>query len=92
MAARSDGMDRIRGDESMSNDSRFDDTEATERGIYLVADTPTMLHPLAVEGGGGDKELLAEAITEYLDPVETDELINALIRSREGEDRRRVDG
>ena len=77
----------------MSNDSQFDDAEATERGIYLVADTPLTLHPLAVEGGGGDKQLLAEAITEQLDADETDELINALIRSRVGEDRRRmVDG
>jgi hypothetical protein len=77
----------------MSNDSRFDDTEATERGIYLVADTPLTLHALAVEGGDSDTKLLAEAITEQLDADETDELINALIRSRVGEDRRRmVDG
>jgi hypothetical protein len=68
----------------MSDDSRFDDTQAAERGIYLVADTPTTLFPLAVEGGG-DRELLAEAITEHLNPHETDELINALIRSRVGE-------
>ena len=74
----------------MSNDSRFDDTEATERGIYLVADSPTTLHPLAVEGGGGDKKLLAETIAEQLDADETDELINALISSRVGDDRRRV--
>ena len=72
----------------MSNDSRFDDTEAIERGVYLVADTPLTAHPLAVEGGGGDTKLLAEAIAEHLDADETDGLINALIRSREGDDRR----
>jgi len=74
----------------MSNDGRFDDTEPTERGIYLVADSPATLYPLAVEGGGGDRKLLAEAIIEHLDADETDALINALIRSREGEDRRRM--
>ena len=66
------------------------DAEPTERGIYLAADTPLTLHALAVEGGGGDKGLLAEAITERLDADETDELINALIRSRVGDDRRRM--
>jgi hypothetical protein len=66
------------------------DTEPTERGIYLAADTPLTLHPLAVEGGGGDKNLLAEAITEQLDAGETDELINALIRSRAEDDRGRM--
>ena len=66
------------------------DTEPTERGIYLAGDTPLTLHPLAVEGGGGDKNLLAEAITEQLDADETDALINALIRSRVGDDRRRI--
>jgi len=74
----------------MSNDSRSDDTEPIERGIYLVADTPPTLHALAVDGGDSDTKLLAEAITERLDADETDELINALIRSRVGEDRRRV--
>ena len=66
------------------------DAEPTERGIYLVADTPSTLHPLAVEGGGGDKKLLAEAITEQLDADETDGLINALISSRVGDDRREM--
>ena len=74
----------------MTDDSLFDDLGGTERGIYLVADTPLTLHALAVEGGGGDKNLLAEAITEQLDAGETDELINALIRSRVGDDRRRM--
>ena len=66
------------------------DTGPTERGIYLAADTPLTLHPLAVEGDGGDKGLLAEAITERLDGGETDELINALIRSRVEDDPRQV--
>ena len=55
-----------------------------------MADTPLTLHPLAVEGGGGDRNLLAEAIAEQLDAGETDELINALIRSRVEDDRRRM--
>lgn len=37
-----------------------------KRGIYLMADTPLTAHPLAVEGGGGDKLLLIEVLQEYL--------------------------
>lgn len=41
-----------------------DKPEGTPRGIYLVADTPTTLTPLAVEDGSGDHALLREAIEE----------------------------
>lgn len=50
-----------------------------KRGIYLVADTPLSLTPLALEGGGGDKNLLVEAIAEQLTDDELDEFIDNLI-------------
>jgi len=40
-------------------------------GIYLMADTPPTAHPLAVEGGEGDRALLREALSEHgVDVVE----------------------
>lgn len=69
------------------------DTEQNEtqqmpmrRGVYLVADTPLALHALAIEGGGGDKKLLSEAIQEMLSDDEVDDLINDLSHARVNDD------
>lgn len=35
------------------------------RGLYLLADTPLTAHPLAVEDGSGDRNLLAEVLAEH---------------------------
>lgn len=51
-----------------------------QRGLYLIADSPTTARPLAVEDGSGDKNLLAEAAAENLALEELDDLINELIR------------
>lgn len=48
-----------------------------KRGIYLMADTPTKAHPLAVEGGDGDRKLLKECLEE-----EGYELIHKTDRTR----------
>lgn len=53
-----------------------------QRGIYLMADTPLTAHPLALEDGSGDKQLLAEAIGENLTDEEIDDLISELISYR----------
>jgi len=58
-----------------------------ERGIYLAADTPISFHSLALEGGDGDKNLLAEALAGILDEDELDTLIQRLIE----ESNRRAD-
>ena len=50
-----------------------------QRGVYLMADTPPTAHPLAIEDGSGDKQLLAETVAEQLTDAEVDTLINALI-------------
>lgn len=50
-----------------------------QRGVYLMADTPLTAHPLALEDGSGDKQLLAEAIGEQLDQDDLDTLIQSLI-------------
>lgn len=57
-----------------------------QRGVYLMADTPLTAHPLAVEDGSGDKQLLAEVIAEELTDDEVDSLINRLISYRVDED------
>jgi len=54
-------------------------SEGIERGIYLAADTPRSFLPLALEGGDGDKQLLAEALSGILDDDEVDDLISDLI-------------
>lgn len=51
----------------------------SKRGVYLMADTPLTATPLAIEGGGGDKNLLAEALGEQLSQEELDALIQKLI-------------
>lgn len=54
-----------------------------ERGVYLVGDTPLSLTALAVEGGDGDKNLLAEVLAEELTDDELGELITDLEASRD---------
>lgn len=49
------------------------------RGVYLMADTPMMGHPLALEDGSGDKQLLGEVVAETLSQEELDVLIQDLI-------------
>jgi len=58
-----------------------------QRGLYLMADTPLTTHPLALEDGSGDNNLLAEAIAEQLTADEIDDLINELIAHRVDDDR-----
>lgn len=72
----------------MSDANSQNETEQMpmRRGVYLVADTPLSLHALAVEGGGGDKGLLAEAVGEMLSDDEVDELINDLSHARVNDD------
>jgi hypothetical protein len=59
-----------------------------QRGVYLMADTPLKAHPLALEDGSGDKQLLAETICENLADGEVDNLISELIsyRVNDGQD------
>lgn len=52
------------------------------RGLYLIADTPLTAHPLALEDGSGDKQLLAETIADELTDDEIDDVINELVRYR----------
>ena len=62
-------------------------TEGIERGIYLAADSPRTFVPLALEGGDGDKQLLAEAVVGILSDDEVDELISELISHRVADDK-----
>jgi hypothetical protein len=41
------------------------DARPLPNGLYLIADTPPTAHPLAVEDGSGDRELLREALAEH---------------------------
>lgn len=54
-------------------------TDGIDRGIYLAADTPRSFTPMALEGGGGDKQLLSEALEGILSEDEIDELVESLI-------------
>jgi len=58
-----------------------------QRGIYLMADTPLTAHPLALEDGSGDKQLLADALADELTDEEVDDLINELISRRVNDER-----
>ncbi|APX98733.1 hypothetical protein [Natronorubrum daqingense] len=53
-------------------------TDGIDRGIYLAADTPRTFAPLALEDGGGDKELLADALEGILTDDELEELVRSL--------------
>ena len=53
-----------------------------ERGMYLAADSPRTFVPLALEGGDGDEELLAEAVVGILSGDDVDNLISELISHR----------
>jgi len=53
-----------------------------QRGVYLMADTPLTAHPLALEDGSGDKQLLADVIEESLTDEEIDDLISELVSYR----------
>lgn len=44
------------------------------RGVYLMADTPLSAHPLLLEDGSGDKQLLAEVLCEDLSDDELQDL------------------
>ena len=61
-------------------------SDGIERGIYLAADDPRSFAPLALEGGDGDKQLLAEALSGLLDDDEVDTLISHLLSYRVQED------
>lgn len=50
-----------------------------QRGVYLMADTPLTAHPLALEDGSGDKNLLAEVLAEQLSDEDVDDLVSDLI-------------
>lgn len=54
------------------------DGSGIERGIYLAADTPRSFTPLALEGGAGDKQLLADALAGILTDEEVEELVSEL--------------
>lgn len=43
---------------------RLETLQGMQNGIYLVGDTPKTLHPLALEDGSGDGQLLEEALEE----------------------------
>jgi len=58
-----------------------------QRGVYLMADTPLTAHPLVLEDGSGDKQLLADVLSEDLTDEEVDDLITDLIQHRVADDR-----
>jgi len=57
-----------------------------QRGVYLMGDTPMTAHPLVLEDGSGDKQLLADTLSEQLSDQEVDDLISELIQHRVSDD------
>lgn len=58
---------------SMTDDSERE--PITQRGLYLMADTPVMAHALLLEDGSGDRELLAEVLRDELSDDELGDLL-----------------
>lgn len=62
----------------LTGSDTMSDGQPLYNGLYLVADTPKKLHPLAVEDGDGDKLLLIEAVKEHLTLEEQQNLVTHL--------------
>lgn len=67
-----------RASEESDEESNDDRAVGIEHGIYLATDSPRSFVPLALEGGAGDKELLAAALDGILTPDELAEVREAM--------------
>lgn len=64
--------------DTVPGEDRSSSEPITERGLYLMADTPLTAHPLALEDGSGDKRLLVECLEEHLAGNQLDRLLREL--------------
>lgn len=61
------------------------EAQSLPNGLYLLADTPPTLHPLSVEDGSGDHNLLHETLGEMSNPIDVEAIHAASVLDVEGE-------